>query len=142
MGCLRILLDTSSITIAHDLCNQWLYIDWKGPQNEQSVRAGCEQVLTFLRLTKCQKILNDNTNVTGDWQEASRWIGEEFIRSLAEAGLRYLAWVYSPNYLSRRAVDSTLAFVTCPMVVSFEDLASAYTWLRESVRPQPHIRLT
>ena len=141
MNCLRILLDTSSITIAHDLCNQWLYVDWKGRHNEHSVRVGCKQVLEFLRLTKCQKILNDNTNVIGDWQEASKWLGEEFIHCLTEAGLRYLAWVYSPDYLSRRAVDATLAFVSCPMVVSFEDLASAYTWLRESVRMRPHIHL-
>jgi hypothetical protein len=124
------LLNISYISITYDRCNSWLYVDWKGHLDEQSVRAGCHQILTYLRLTNCTKILNDNSSVSGDWECASRWLGQEFLPCLAEAGLLYLAWVYSPNYLSRRAIDTALSFVTVPTVVSFEDVDAAYTWLR------------
>jgi hypothetical protein len=124
------LLDISYISITYDHCNEWLYVDWKGHQDEQTVQAGCLQLLTYLRATNCKKVLNDNSNVTGDWECASRWLGQEFLPRLAEAGLHYLAWVYSPNYLSRRAIDTALSFVTIPTVVSFEDVDAAYTWLR------------
>jgi hypothetical protein len=130
----QVLLDISSICVIHDEYNQWLYVDWKGPQDPESVRGGCEQVLQFLRATGCRKILNDNTNATGDWEKAARWIGQECLPSLAAAGLQYMAWVYSPNYISRRAIDTTLSFITIPVVVSFEDVAAAYAWLRSCVR--------
>ncbi|WP_133273182.1 hypothetical protein [Hymenobacter radiodurans] len=132
---LEVLLNTPSICIAYDHCNQWLYVDWKGEQCELSIRAGCQALLECLQRTKCQKMLNDNSNLEGPWQEASRWLDEAFFHKLADAGLHYLAWVYSPNYLSRGIIDDALSCVSKPMVVSFEDLASAYTWLSESVRP-------
>ena len=124
------LLNISYISIIHDHCNNWLYVDWKGHQDEQSVRAGCLHVLTCLRATNCKKILNDNSNVNGDWERASRWLGQDFLPLLSEAGLHYLAWVYSPSYFSRRAIDTALSFVTIPTVVSFEDVDAAYSWLR------------
>ncbi|GAB2478704.1 hypothetical protein GCM10011375_18280 [Hymenobacter qilianensis] len=131
---LEILLDTPSICIAHDHCNQWLYVDWKGEQNESSIWVGRQQLVEWLRRTKCQKMLNDNSNLEGPWQEASQWLDEAFFQTLADAGLHYLAWVYSPNYLSRSVIDDALSCISKPMIVSFEDVASAYTWLRESVR--------
>lgn len=127
---LQVILDISSLCITHDRCNQWLYVDWKGAQNAESVCWGCEQVHACLRATGCHKILNDNTNTTGDWEKAARWIGQDFLPTLASAGLHYLAWVYSPNYVSRRAMETTLFFVTTPVVLSFDDVAGAYAWLR------------
>lgn len=132
----QILLDVSSLCITHDQCNKWLYVDWKGPQSTESVRWGCGQLQTFLRSTGCHKVLNDNTNATGDWEKAARWIGQEFLPVLASAGLHYLAWVHSPNYLSRRAMEITLSFVTTPVVVSFADMAGAYAWLRSKAGQQ------
>jgi hypothetical protein len=126
----KLLLNISYISITHDLCNDWLYIDWKGHLDGPLVRAGCEQILICLHSTSCKKILNDNSSVTGDWECASQWLGQEFLPNLAEAGLHYLAWVYSPNYLSRRAIDTALSFVTTPTVVSFEDVDAAYSWLQ------------
>ena len=139
---LEILLNTPSLCLAYDYCNQWLYADWKGQQDKLSVQAGCQQVLEWVRRTQCQKMLNDNSSLTGHWEEPSRWLGEDFFMSLAEAGLHYLAWVHSPNYLSRRALDDALSFVSEPMIVSFEDVASAYTWLSKSVRPYCFKHLT
>lgn len=133
---LHVLLDISSICITHDLCKGWLYVDWKGPQGPESVRWGCEQIHVFLRSSGCHKILNDNTNATGDWERAARWIGQEFLPTLAASGLEYVAWVYSPDYASRRAIDLTLSFITVPMVVSFEDVAAAYAWLLSTKRGQ------
>ncbi|WP_143435087.1 hypothetical protein [Hymenobacter roseosalivarius] len=94
-------------------------------------------LLACLRRFPCQKLLNDSSGVTGDWKLAAKWIGEYFFPLLADAGLHYMAWVYSPNYFSRRAINLALSFVRQPVivVVNFEEVASAYTWLREKVRP-------
>ena len=130
------LVDLSSLSITYDRCNDWLYANWQGHQDKQSVQTGCQQILDSLRLIPCHKILNDNTNVTGDWIKAARWVGEDYFPHLADAGLHYLAWVHSPDCLSRRAIELAISFVARPtvVVVSFEEVASAYTWLRANAR--------
>jgi hypothetical protein len=76
--------------------------------NLHLVRQHGEKVLDFLHETRCKKILNNNTQVRGPWLDACPYLAEDLLPRLKEAGLKYLAWVYSPNMYSQHSTDQTL----------------------------------
>ncbi|UYZ58187.1 hypothetical protein [Hymenobacter latericus] len=154
-----LLHESPELTIAHDKRNCWLYVQWLGDHNAESIRGGCLLLLHHLRETKCVKLLTDDTHVTTTAQPSSAdlawqtvvvpyegsaaWVGSTFYTMLAEAGLQYIAWVNAPSMLNRRTADLALAISETvqlsenrPLVATFDDLASAYEWLqkRESRR--------
>jgi hypothetical protein len=57
------------------------------------------------------------------------WLGE-----MRAAGLAALAWVYPPTFAARKSTDALMLPITQPLIATFNDLASAYDWLR-SQRP-------
>ena len=129
---LQTLLEDSTITIAYDHLNEWLYADWLGDQDLASVQAGAGEILRLLTQQRCEKILNDNTRVTSMWSEAAEWGGKEWFPAITAAGLRYFAWVYSPNVYSRLSTDLTLQFTTGNAVVAtFDDVETAKAWLMQ-----------
>ena len=137
---LQTLLDESHVTIAYDRVNEWLYVDWHGDQNLTSVQHGGQEMLRLLQECRCCKVLNDNTGVTSMWSDAAEWAGKVWFPAMAEAGLQYFAWVYSPYLYSRLSTDLTLQFTTGQSVVAtFDDLETAKTWLAQAV-PQVRVR--
>jgi hypothetical protein len=46
---------------------KWLAVDWIGFQNYYSVKKGC----LILKKNNYAKVLNNNTNVIGNWSEAA-----------------------------------------------------------------------
>ena len=126
------LLKEPHITISYDHLHEWLIADWHGEQNMTSVQHGALEMLRLMKLQRCCKVLNDNTNVTSMWSEAAEWGGTEWFPAMAANGLRYFAWVYSPNIYSRLSTDLTLQFVAGNAVVStFDDIATAKSWLTQ-----------
>jgi hypothetical protein len=132
MQTLRKLVDTSSLAISYDGLNQWLYIEWKGDHNKASVLAGFELILRCLQAWECHKLLNDSTQVTSPWEAVIGWEDRRLFQCLAQQGVRYVAWVYSPHSSDRSAIDATLQFTTHPIVIMFEEIATACSWLQQS----------
>jgi len=129
---LQILLDEPHIIIAYDHLNEWLYADWRGDQNLTTVQHGALEMLRLMQQQRCQKVLNDNTNVTSMWSEAAEWGGKELFPAMTAAGLHYFAWVYSPNLYSRLSTDLTLQFTAGnPVVATFDELETAKAWLAQ-----------
>lgn len=129
---LQILLDEPHIIIAYDHLNEWLYADWRGDQNLTTVQHGALEMLRLMQQQRCQKVLNDNTNVTSMWSEAAEWGGKEWFPAMTAAGLHYFAWVYSPNLYSRLSTDLTLQFTAGNSVVAtFDELETAKAWLAQ-----------
>ena len=127
---LQTLFEDATITIAYDHLNEWLYADWHGDQNLTSVQGGAGEVMRLLVQQRCSKVLNDNTRVTSMWSEAAEWGGREWFPAMTAAGLRYFAWVYSPNIYSRLSTDLTLQFTSGNAIVStFDDIETAKAWL-------------
>ena len=127
---LQTLFEDSSIVIAYDHLNEWLYADWRGDQDLASVQSGAGEIMRLLIQQRCSKVLNDNTRVTSMWSEAAEWGGKEWFPAITAAGLRYFAWVYSPNVYSRLSTDLTLQFTTGNTVVStFDEIETAKAWL-------------
>lgn len=126
----RILFESSFLTLSFDYTHNWLYADWQGPQTLETVQVGSAQLVEQLRRERCEKLLNDNRAVHGMWMDGSEWIARDLPPALEAAGLRYVAWVYSPEVFSRlsaqRAMEqSGRRFLT----LAFEDLSAARAWL-------------
>ena len=129
---MSLLLDTPSISISFDSVENWLYAEWKGPQNLQSVQWGALEMLRLLEQERCYRVLNDNRLVTTIWADAAEWGGRVWFPQMTAAGLYYLAWIYSPNTYSRLSTDLTLAHTTgeLPVVATFDNIEAAADWLR------------
>jgi len=131
MAELQLLVDTPALSIAHDSANEWLYVEWKGEHSEATALSGGFEVLRCLRLRPCVKILNDNSQVTSNWEKAAQWVGEYYYDQLAQLGVQYVAWVYPGHWAVRNSMDTAMKYVTRPLVVTFDDLATAYAWLQQ-----------
>ncbi|QIX60206.1 hypothetical protein HER32_02980 [Hymenobacter sp. BT18] len=121
--------DTPSLSIAFDEENQWLYVEWKGQHDAVSAKKGGELVLHYLQSCSCYKMLNDNSQVTSEWEKGARWVGGHYYTTLAEKGIRFVAWICPPHWPARKSMETAMLFVTQPMVVLFDDVASGYSWL-------------
>jgi hypothetical protein len=126
----ELLFQTSHLSIYYNHVNEWLYVDWTGDQNMESVKDGCERILKFVKEELCHKILNDNTHVPNIWSDASDWVTNDWFPRLATSGLYYIAWVISPDTYSRLSAELILVQPLRNIVIHpFSDLPSAKTWL-------------
>ena len=123
------LYDTPPLSIAYDSAHEWLYVEWRGQHTAESARTGGELIVELLRARPCRKMLNDNTQVSSEWEGGARWVGSEYYQQLAGLGMRSVAWVCPPNWSARKSMETAMQFVTRPTVVLFDDLASGYAWL-------------
>lgn len=129
------LADQAGVAISYDLVNDWLYADWYGEHTRETSQAACLLLLEHLRRHSTVRILNDNSRIShisvelGEW--SMWWLGE-----MRAAGLGALAWVYPPDFPARKATDALMRPIAQPLVATFDDLASAYFWLRTQ-KPSP-----
>lgn len=127
----RILSFDPHITIHYNAVDEILYADWTGDQNKESVQDGCEKMLQYLSMYKCSKVLNDNTNVTSIWSDASAWVATDWFPRMAAAGCKFFAWVYSPNIYSKLSTDEVLKFGTRNVItITFQSKDTAAAWLK------------
>lgn len=127
----EILYREHNILIEYNHTDDWLYVNWRGYQNYDSVVAGCEKILDFLQERECTKVLNDNTNVEGIWSGASKWVGQDWMPRMQAAGCACFAWVYSPSTFSRLSTDKALKNTEdMSHIRTFEDIEAASAWLR------------
>lgn len=121
----------SHISIIQNEDDRWMEVDWTGFQTVDSVKAGGNKMIDMLKVNEYHKVLNDNTHVLGSWSEAADWTGQEWFPMMEQAGLRYLAWVYSPSVFSRLSAEKAVDVKIGNTIVQFfTDMASAKDWLR------------
>lgn len=127
----RKLTSEQHITITYDVLDDILYADWTGEQTKESVMDGCERILYHLRQHRCSKVLNDNTQVTSIWSDASEWVAQDWFPRMHEAGCSFFAWVYSPNVYSKLSADLTLRYgVKGVVTTTFQEVGTAKAWLK------------
>ena len=125
------ILKLKNLVIQYYPQDQWLFAEWIGKQNFHTVTSGCEILLEALKEYNCKKVLNDNSLVTGTWSEAAEWGAEDWFPRMEQAGLKYFAWIYSPDYYSQMSMDKTLQLFKNTTIVTFPDKSSASEWLRD-----------
>jgi hypothetical protein len=138
-----VLLSTSkALDLYQDTENDWLYLDWQGDLELASVQDDCRNVLTWVRETGVQKALNDNSRLTKISWELVKWVSEEYLPAAGQLGVQYVAWVHSAVLDCRPDIDLLVPVADNrpPQVALFDDLATAYAWLRSvnvPVAPAP-----
>lgn len=125
-----LVLEAPGLSISYDFEQQWLYVDWQGEHTQDSGRRGCELILSAISQWPTTKILNDNTHTTRTDVQLTAW-GVSWLHDMYAAGLRYLAWVYAPNYQKRRASEQVMKQLDRPLIVGFDNREAARQWLRE-----------
>ena len=120
----------SQITIVYNAEVRSLEVDWIGYQNFDSVKKGCLIMLDLLKKNNCSKVLNDNTNVLGNWSEASDWGGTVWFPEMQKAGLQFFAWIYSASTFSKLAAHKSLDVMLGNITTQFfTDIDEAKVWL-------------
>jgi len=137
----KILLTAPNVTAYYDTVNDWLYLDWHGELDVESIRTNCLQVARCFLTKRYKRILNDNTNITKITHEVAPWLAKEFLPYMRMVGIEYVAWVYSPNMEVQNDTEVALGKLSAPVVALFDDMASAYDWL-SSVKFHSPVMLT
>lgn len=132
---LESLVDRAGVAISYDHANDWLYAEWYGEHTRETAQAVSLLLLAQLRAHTTTRVLNDNSRILHTTVEPGQW-SMWWLGEMRAAGLTALAWVYPPGFAARRSTDALLLPVAYPLVATFDDLASAYDWLR-SQRPSP-----
>lgn len=105
---------------------------WSGHITADNVICAAKTYLELLRIDHCPKLLNDKSDVTGDWQEANDWLQFEWLPKVKEAGLRYIAHVYSFNMFSQLAARELQERVTPDFAMkNFFERSLAEAWLAQ-----------
>ncbi len=126
----HLLFESPLLCIYYDVTYDWIYMDWIGEQTVDSIKLGCNQLLRFLKAERCHKVLNDNTKVTNIWSDAAEWIAFDFFPRAEQAGLLYLAWIYSPDQFSRLSADEVMCrHQTATATIPFNNYNDAANWL-------------
>ncbi len=121
----------SQITIQYNAEMKSLDVDWIGFQNYDSVKKGCLIMLDLLKKNNCAKVLNDNTNVLGNWSEAADWGGTVWFPEMQRAGLQFFAWIYSASTFSKLAAHKSLDVMLGNITTQFfTDIEDAKVWLK------------
>jgi hypothetical protein len=122
------------LVIEYDVNYDFICANWKGYQSEKGIMEGCEKILEAVSLFKCNKVLNDNSNVVGIWTPAAAWVAHNWFPRLLGAGVRKFAWVYSPSVLSQVSTDETLSRTEVTQAIkTFKNVPMAMRWLRTTL---------
>lgn len=127
----RLIFAESFLDIWHDEKQGWLHLDWKGVQNQTSVRTGAEQTLDRMHTLGICKVLNDNTNTIGSWLEAAPWVVFNLLPRAKKAGLQRAAHVYGRDKLTKLSAEALklLCDPSTENIRVFNNLLDAKIWL-------------
>ncbi|MXV52999.1 PAS domain-containing protein [Pedobacter sp. HMF7647] len=119
------------IEIVYNQSEHRIEANWLGYQNYDSVKKGCLHMLDILRDNHCDRVLNDNTYVIGNWSEAVDWGGEVWFPAMENAGLKYFAWIYSPSTFSRMSAEKSIDIAVGNLITRFfTEKEEADNWLK------------
>ncbi len=121
------------VKINYSKDDHWIEANWTGFQNFESVQRGGLIILDIFKKNRCTKVLNDNTNVLGNWSEAAEWAGKIWFSQMQNAGLQYFAWVYSPSTFSQLAAEKSVSIMDGSVTTRFfNDKREAESWLKKN----------
>ena len=116
-----------NLEISYDPEQKYLYCNWLGFQNKDSIMKSGLIILDLLKQKRVSKVLNDNSQVTGPWQEAAEWTATVWFPQMIESGLKHFAWIFSPNIFSE--LSAKKAMPSSGIVKSFNSYNDALSWL-------------
>lgn len=127
----RLLQELPYLPILHDEQNGWLYLNWRGDQTFDMVSVGSAAILHWAKIGKYTKLLNDNSNITRLSLPQAQWQQVNQLAELHQCGVHYIAWVESPHEAARSSVKTAIHLARYPIVLTFDSVGIAATWLRD-----------
>jgi len=120
----------ASVYLEYDATNGWVFVKWSGHITCDEVVAAAEKYTELVANNPVSRILNDKSEVSGDWQEANDWLEYEWMPQAVASGLQYFAMVLPPH-LHDLATAQDLGRRLGPhlQVKMFHGLDSAKRWL-------------
>ncbi|MDJ1472284.1 hypothetical protein QNI19_05085 [Cytophagaceae bacterium DM2B3-1] len=85
-------------------------------------------ILDLTKEYKISKILNDNTEVKGPWNESAEWTATVWFPAMISAGLKHFAWIFSPNIFAE--LSAKKAIPSSDIIRSFGAYEDAKIWLQ------------
>ncbi|MBC5991678.1 hypothetical protein [Pontibacter cellulosilyticus] len=125
----RVLYTTDFLTVSLEIDEEYLYADWSGVIDAARAKAGCNAILDCLRNHSNAKILNNNSKVTGHYPGAIDWVGNVWFPEMYKLGVRWFAWVYSPEFYTQLGTDQIISLSSQVTIETFYDIDSALQWL-------------
>ncbi|WP_205503135.1 hypothetical protein [Rufibacter psychrotolerans] len=108
----------------------YLYVNWVGIQTLETVVMGGNYILSILRQTPCQGLLNSNREVIGPWDAAVQYLAHKWAPAAQALGLRWMAHVLSPGIYGQRSFQQFKQQLGSTFTLkSFEDQEIAEEWL-------------
>ncbi|MDB5234553.1 MAG: hypothetical protein JWR44_1546 [Hymenobacter sp.] len=128
------LKDKHGIALAEYLFypdDELLYVRWHGHLTGAEVIRGVQQGAQWRDQLRYALILNDKSDTSGDWSEALPWLQYEWLPLALQAGVRALAYVFSPDRDNLFASQQFVTALRPHMAIEvFEDPKTAMAWLR------------
>lgn len=101
----------------------------------EQIKEGALLGLSKIKEHRVSKLLNDNTQLEGTWDEANDWIAQEWMPEALEAGLMKFAHVISKDIFGQLSAefmeDNNKQMQNTFKLKTFGDLESAEKWLVE-----------
>lgn len=129
-----VLFENQFLDISHDRGNDWLHVNWKGYQINESIKEGCNRLVELMDEYRVFRVLNDNTHTKGIWLGVAHWLVWNALPRARKAGLQSFAHVYGPSQMSRISADAALALLGTDTlnIRAFDDIESARSWLKRA----------
>ncbi|GAC1603854.1 MAG: hypothetical protein NVS3B25_32770 [Hymenobacter sp.] len=107
-----------------------LYVRWHGHLTGSEVIRGVQQGAQWRNQLRYSLILNDKSDAGGDWSDALPWLEFEWLPLALNAGVKAMAYVFSPDRENRFASQQFITAVRPHLDIEvFEDVEMALGWL-------------
>ncbi|ALI97993.1 hypothetical protein [Rufibacter tibetensis] len=127
----------SNISLEYVSEQDWFYVKWSGHIHPDDVVAAATKFLELQQEKRCPKLLNDKSEVTGEWEEANDWLEYEWMPQVEKLGLQYLALVLSRDMHDLSTAQNLQRRVSNLCQVGlFNDVPSAQEWLSSFAVPK------
>jgi hypothetical protein len=132
---------TSCLTIYYDLRNDWLYLNWEGNITLPVLQEACLQLAQCFQRRPYARVLNNNEQVTGFSWSIGPWLITNFLPHMALAGIKQVVWVPSATLQGKSMMQFILNLVAGSLITTFDDMASAVEWMKQTRPLQEHAYL-
>ncbi|OGX85782.1 hypothetical protein BEN47_14405 [Hymenobacter lapidarius] len=118
--------------------DELLHVRWHGHLTGAEVIRGVRQGEQWRDQLRFSLILNDKSNTGGDWSDALPWLQYEWLPVAVAAGVKALAYVFSPDLENQFATQKFVAALRPHMAIElFEDWDVALAWLQQQGGSRP-----
>jgi len=126
---MEILSTAENIQIMLDSESHILYCRWFGPQQPGVIQESATTILRLIIRYKIERILNDNTDVTGPYLDSSDWMATHWFPEVMREGVTHFAWVLSRNIFAE--ISALEAMPKSEKVCPFKSTQEALLWLTD-----------